>query len=302
MKKDTVVYSEGRYVLGMEEGLPFLGIDGKKYRLTCHPYEPCLYITDEKGQLTAVHNAFDPASVLHSFAKGQTVTSITGREYDAGDFCRMVEYAAGLLNIQIDEAERVFGARPKKKHPEKQPAALQKEAPDGKDYRPEAGRIIEDDPFNEIIAEYPDSVIDFFLVKNEQGRGRNAHWMALLWATRKLCIDIDSTVIWHFDVGKADAKPISVKDLFAPAEENGSLNYRKAFLHPPYPNGYTEQDFGRINRALFPNGTDSLEVYEWSTDWSEYFDDGHEWWGALCLTVYDRSLDRFVVIFASATD
>ena len=34
----------------------------------------------------------------------------------------------------------------------------------------------------------------------------------------------------------------------------------------------------------------------------EYFDEGHEWWGALCLTVYDKTLDRFVVIMASATD
>lgn len=57
-----------------------------------------------------------------------------------------------------------------------------------------------------------------------------------------------------------------------------------------------------MNAALFPNGTDQLEVYEWTTDWSDYFDEGHEWWGTLCLTVYDKSLDRFVVIMASATD
>lgn len=30
--------------------------------------------------------------------------------------------------------------------------------------------------------------------------------------------------------------------------------------------------------------------------------DGHERRGALCLTVYDKSIDRFVVILASATD
>ena len=33
-----------------------------------------------------------------------------------------------------------------------------------------------------------------------------------------------------------------------------------------------------------------------------YFDDGNEWWGALCYTVYDKNLERFVVIMASATD
>ena len=54
--------------------------------------------------------------------------------------------------------------------------------------------------------------------------------------------------------------------------------------------------------AFFPNGTGDLEVYEWTTDWSDCFDEGHEWWGALCLTVYDKTLDRFAVIMASATD
>ena len=61
-------------------------------------------------------------------------------------------------------------------------------------------------------------------------------------------------------------------------------------------------DFDRVNAALFPNGTNELEVYEWTTDWSDYFDEGHEWWGALCFTVYDKTLDRFAVIMASATD
>jgi len=80
------------------------------------------------------------------------------------------------------------------------------------------------------------------------------------------------------------------------------LNYRKAFLYPPHENSYTGKDFVRVNSVLFPNGTDELEVYRWTTDWSEYFDAGREWWGTLCLTVYEKNLNRFVVIMASATD
>lgn len=112
-KKTTVVYRDARYVLGMEEGYPYLVADGRKYRLTCHPYEPCLYITDENGFMAVVHNAFDPDCVLSSFEEGKTVESITGRVYNAYDFCRMVEYAAGMVNGQIDDAERVFGSRAK---------------------------------------------------------------------------------------------------------------------------------------------------------------------------------------------
>ena len=288
----------------MDDGRPYLLVDGRKLMLSCHPYEPCLYITDERGLMTAVHNAFDPVCVLESLAEGKTVTSISGFEYDAMDFCSMVEYAAGRVDIQIDDAERVFGSRAKKKSPE--PPKKKEGTPlasEGKYRRPEAGWIIEDETVSRLIDDYPDNVIDYCLVKNGLVEtGRNAHWQALLRASRELFIDIDDEVIWHFDVGKADARQISVEALFAPAAKDGPLNYRKAFLFPPYEHTYTDQDFDRINHALFPNGTDGLEVYEWTTEWSEYFDEGHEWWGALCLTVYDKSMDRFVVILASATD
>ena len=84
--------------------------------------------------------------------------------------------------------------------------------------------------------------------------------------------------------------------------DGGRISYGQAFLLPPSGCEYTGKDFRNVNAALFPNGTDVLEAYEWTTGWSEYFDEGHEWWGTLCLTVYDNSLDRFAVIMASATD
>ena len=109
---------------------------------------------------------------------------------------------------------------------------------------------------------------------------------------------------WQLNVKDANPKgtKIPTQALFASADGNDELNYRTAFLNPPHENNYTDEDFDKINKCLFPNGTDCLEVFKWSTDWSDYFDDGHEWWGTLCLTVYDKSLDRFVIILASATD
>lgn len=118
MKDRCVVYRDDNYILGAEDGLPYLMIDGKKHTLTCHPYEPCLYITDEAGRMTVVHNAFDPSYVLCSFAEGEIITSITGMEYDAHDFCQMAGYAAGRGNITISDAEKAFGNRAKKKNPE----------------------------------------------------------------------------------------------------------------------------------------------------------------------------------------
>ena len=113
--KAVVVYRDGRYTLGQQNGFPYLIANGERLTLTCHPYEPCLYITEENGCKTAVHNAFDPFDVLDAFSRGETITSITGREYDALDFCRIVEYAAGMSDIGINDAEVVLGDDNKRK-------------------------------------------------------------------------------------------------------------------------------------------------------------------------------------------
>lgn len=157
--------------------------------------------------------------------------------------------------------------------------------------------------FYKLIAEYPGIVCDYCIVTKVEGvfpyRGVDSHRRALGCAALKL---FDGGREWSYDLSRARSKKLKSKALFAPTGSDEWLNYRKAFLCPPHKNTYNDADFERVNNVLFPGGTDGLEVYRWTTDWSEYFDDGREWWGALCLTVYDKSLDRFVVIMASATD
>lgn len=153
-----------------------------------------------------------------------------------------------------------------------------------------------DDPFYRLIAGYPDLVVDYRIVKDARYYGYDSHRKALKIAYAELCAD------WSGHPDRATGKRVAPAKLFSSEYQDGELNYRKAFLYPPHENSYTGEDFVRVNAALFPSGTDDLEVYEWTTDWSEYFDEGHEWWGALCLTVYDKALGRFVVIMASATD
>ena len=112
--KAVVVYRDGRYTLGQQNDCPYLIANGERLTLTCHPYEPCLYITDENGCKTAVHNAFDPFDVLNAISRGENIGSITGREYDARDFCRMIEYAAGMTNISINDVETAVFWKSKK--------------------------------------------------------------------------------------------------------------------------------------------------------------------------------------------
>ena len=152
------------------------------------------------------------------------------------------------------------------------------------------------DSFYTLIAEYPDLVVDYCIVEEKNYCGYESHRKALKTAYDDSCGD------WSGNPTQAVGKSITAEEMFSSEYKDGKLNYRKAFLYPPHENSYTGKDFARVNSALFPNGTDELEVYEWNTDWSEYFDEGNEWWGTLCLTVYDRSLYRFVVITASATD
>ncbi|CUU48464.1 hypothetical protein [Clostridium beijerinckii] len=77
--------------------------------------------------------------------------------------------------------------------------------------------------------------------------------------------------------------------------------YAYTFLEPPYSNKYVIKDWEVLNNILFSSKED-LEIYKWSTNWSNYFNDGLEWWGAYYWTVYDFKYNIFVVIGASATD
>ena len=177
------------------------------------------------------------------------------------------------------------------------------------EYYRNTGRAHSDDAFYRTIAEYPDIVCSYCLINawdrraKESGvfpyRGVDSHRLALERAAREIFEDGRG---WSYDTKTAKCRKLSGKALFAPAGSDGWLNYRRAFLYPPHGTSCIDRDFERVNAVLFPGGADGLKVCRWTTDWSEYFDDGHEWWGALCITVYDPSLDRFVVIMASATD
>ena len=95
--KDIIVYQDERYTLGQKDTSPYFTADGKTYLLSCHPYEPCMYIRDRERLVAVIHNAFNPLDLMEAFAKGKTVTSISGKVYDVKAFCVTIEYAASYL-------------------------------------------------------------------------------------------------------------------------------------------------------------------------------------------------------------
>ena len=182
---------------------------------------------------------------------------------------------------------------------------------------------LKDDVFYEELKRYPDLVVDYCLLKNEGPyRGEETHRLALAYAFRKLKRELDGDL--SYELGKAKACPMDPAALLALPEkpcrkeyvikgsfhavglditsDGGEVPYWNAFLEPPCGCRYGPEDFLSFNAVLFPKGPEKLIAYSWSTDWSNYFDDGHEWWGAACWSIYDKSLNRYVVILASASD
>ncbi|MBQ4467513.1 MAG: hypothetical protein II918_04770 [Firmicutes bacterium] len=127
---------------------------------------------------------------------------------------------------------------------------------------------------------------------------------------------------WIYDIDKAQSKHLDPQEFFYcpnivktdyygnvwyDAEwkhENcgTTVPYWYAVLEPVYGRRNKPEDFKKVNEVLFPKGTDALDIYEWTTDWSDYFDAGHEWYGACCWSIYDKAMKRYVVMLVSATD
>ena len=127
-----------------------------------------------------------------------------------------------------------------------------------------------------------------------------------------------------YDIDKAQPSPVDRQEFFycpsivrtdyygnvwydaqwEPNDENcgTTVPYWYALMEPVHGRNNKPDDFKKVNEVLFPNGTDVLDIYEWTTDWSDFFDDGHEWYGACCWSVYDKTLNRYVVMLVSSTD
>ena len=127
-----------------------------------------------------------------------------------------------------------------------------------------------------------------------------------------------------YDIGKAVPSPLDRQEFFycpniIKTDHNGNAHYDAdwrpddenfgttvpywyALMEPVHGRRNRPEDFRKVNEVLFPEGTDKLDIYEWTTDWSDLFDAGHEWYGSCCWSVYDKSTDRYVIMLVSATD
>ena len=165
--------------------------------------------------------------------------------------------------------------------------------------------LIKDD-FYKAYRKYDRCVLDYCILKTPYYDGLKTHKNAILFFMEKL-------KDYCFYPEKMEATPINSNDFFRIPNDYQkekaqivTVDYHRPywflFLNPPYETNYTIDDFVNVNNILFPCGKDNLDIYDWNVDWSNYFEEGLEWWGARCTSIYDKTLKRFVIILASATD
>jgi hypothetical protein len=123
----------------------------------------------------------------------------------------------------------------------------------------------------------------------------------LRWDVAKLTGEsVSFSAFWGND--DVEPKPIGDRAWTIPKVDG----YKTAFFHPPYGLRGSASDkeelFAGINSYIFGGDPERTEIFSWSTDWSNYFEAGHEWWGAFFWTIRQVDAQSFVVIGASSTD
>ncbi|WP_461613482.1 hypothetical protein [Clostridium sp. Marseille-QA1073] len=157
-------------------------------------------------------------------------------------------------------------------------------------------------------------VIDYVILQNDEPDcGIEEHKQAAINAMEIIAKRYKNKYqyIIQIDESKMRGVPYSTDEFF---EDRIEAPYQHSFLDPPYGSVLKKEDFWHVNNILFSN-IYNLEIYDWCSGidwsvpdaywehkWSNYFDDGLEWWGVIFFTVYDKVTEMFTIIAASATD
>lgn len=296
MSEEMIYQSKNAFLVCREDQMVLVS-NGMDYLLSSHPYEPCLYVKIE-DQLVAIIHHFLTVDEMEYLAKSQgKMRMITGKEYDISKVCQLILCA---IECGIGEADISYL--------EKKCENVKKEVAEE---NPLWKELVEDSFYLE-YQKYPDCVLDYCILQKEtSGHEEKDHKEAVLFAMQQWSKRLKEEYEMEITCApeKMKSTKVETEDFFKePLKENENVDeslvkpYWYLFLKPPHENFYSLEDFRKINRLLFPMGTEHLEILEWSTDWSNYFEEGLEWWGARCVSIYDKEKKRFVVIGASATD
>jgi len=104
-----------------------------------------------------------------------------------------------------------------------------------------------------------------------------------------------------------DDKEVPEKAVAMTEENLKKEAFAYAFFQPTYSFMITKSNFEKgiffldFCRLLFIDIL-QIEVCKWSTNSSNYFDEGKDWWGSFFWMVYNPCRDRYIGILAATTD
>lgn len=176
--------------------------------------------------------------------------------------------------------------------------------------------LVENEIYTILANEYSKLLLDYVLFSfNEEYCGQKSHKKAVIEAiavfnARRRVGNSFEHPYFYVDESKMYCMKYSIKDFFYDNDTWGNrefpypyMTYWRAFSEPPYPTPYSKEDFYKINSLLFPvQFRNDLEIFCWNDEFSNYFDDGKDWWGTALWSVYDKQAKRFVILGASLND
>ncbi len=98
----TPLYQEGEILLGDEDGTLYLYKGTEGFRISGHPYEPCIYLERKDGSLVTIHNAFTVEELRGLAETEGMIRMITGDEYDLKGVCELLLLSAELSQTDVD--------------------------------------------------------------------------------------------------------------------------------------------------------------------------------------------------------
>ena len=306
---NEILYQSDKCFLINNDNELIINYNNNTYYLDSYPYEPCLYVKLNNKMVVIIHNSFNTFEIIDVARNKNKIRAITGKEYGIEEICELLVCAidSKVFDIDISYLEKQLAheilVKNKNDNIIENKSKLEL-------YLNEINnniRELTEDVFYKEYKKYAECVLDYCIINSDLNyNGEELHKKVVIFAmlkwAKKLKDEYDIDITLNSENMKASR--LDAKSFFEISAEGKEKNkqYWYLFLNPPYGCNYKIKDFEYINSILFPKGYDNLEIFEWSTDWSNYFDEGLEWWGARCTSIYDKNMNRFVVIGASATD
>ena len=176
-------------------------------------------------------------------------------------------------------------------------------------------REMTEDVFYDYIKKYDKLLLDYVILSaDDEYCGEISHKKAVATAilalnSRRRVGNMFNPPDFYVDETKMSCEKCDTENFFTVSPKRMVYDYwtySDVFLNSdcmPYSVPYTEENFHKVNRVLFPACyRKDLEIDRWNDSFSNYFDYGNDCLGTAMWSVYDKHMMRFIIIGSSIID